>query len=181
MNRHHHVNNPDHEPDGTALAYCARQAEDPLRRLAHLTITGPDLTPAQIDTVMSPLAETVATLPQVAQPLGRILDRSRETHHLAIDAMTATSDPDLAIDTARLHLEALRGSAFETYRHLNAARNEAAHISAKPLSEPKRADRPDRPIALSADLSRHQRLENRHPSGPHGPDPHGPDLRGPAR
>ncbi len=43
-----------------------------------------------------------------------------------MDGMTATTDPDLAVDTARLHLDRLRGPAVQAYRHLDAARNEAA-------------------------------------------------------
>lgn len=113
----------DNRP-GAELSDCAGQAEDAVRRLTHLTLNRPSLTPAEVDTVLSHLAEAVAALPQIAAQLGDILDRSRDTHQLAMDAMTATTD------TARLHLDELRGPAVQTYRHLNAARNEAAHISA---------------------------------------------------
>lgn len=104
-----------------------------MRELAHLTVRSPELTPADVDTVLSHLAETIAALPQVAGQLGGILDRSRQTHLLAMDGMTGTTDPDLAIDTARHHLDQTRHPAVETYRHLNAARNEVAHISATDL------------------------------------------------
>lgn len=111
---------------------CARVAEDAIRRLAHLTIGRPSMTPADLDTVLAHLAETIAAVPQVATQLSRILDRSRDTHRLAMDGMTATTDPDLAVDTARLHLDAVRDPAIATYRHLDSARNEAAHIRASP-------------------------------------------------
>lgn len=126
---HHPPIEPD--PDTNAaddLIACARTAEDAVRRLAHLTLHAPDLAPADVDTVLSHLAETVAALPQVAGQLRVILDRACQIHPLAMDGMTQTTDPDLAIDTARHHLDQSRGPAVETYRHLNAARNEVAHI-----------------------------------------------------
>ncbi|WP_148615810.1 hypothetical protein [Nocardioides rubriscoriae] len=122
--------------DSVGLIDCARHAEDALRQLARLTHPGPrapGLTPAEVDTALSHLAEAIAAVPQVASQLGAILDQSRHTHLLAMDHMTATTDPDLAVDAARCHLDALRSPAVQTYRHLNAARNEAAHICAHPL------------------------------------------------
>lgn len=159
----------DHDP-GAELSRCARQAEDAVRRLAHLSISRPSLTPAEVDTVLSHLAETLAALPQVATQLADILDQTRDTHRLAMDDMTATTDPDLALDTARLHLEELREPAARTYQRLNAARNEVAHISATPL--------PDHLYTVEAPEpgDRHRRREHRQP-----PPAAGPALRGPAR
>ena len=125
----HHLDSSD---PGTEMAQCAAQADDAIRRLARLTVNQPALTPADIDTILGHLADSVAALPQIATQLAQILERSGETHRLSMDLMTATARPELAIDTARLHLEALRRPARETYRHLNAARNETAHISATP-------------------------------------------------
>lgn len=105
-----------------------RMAEDALRRLAHLTIGRPSMIPADLDTVLAHLA----AVPQVATQLGRIRDRSREAYRLSMGGMTATTDPDLAVDTAWLHLVAVRDSALETNRHLNSAGNEVAHINASP-------------------------------------------------
>lgn len=45
-----------------------------------------------------------------------------------MDAMTAESDPAMAIGVARLHLEEARGLAVDLHKHLNAARNATAHI-----------------------------------------------------
>lgn len=167
----------DHRPtaswDDTAanVIDCARQAEDAIRRLVHLTLQAPALTPAQVDAVLSHLVETIATLLQVTGQLGTILDRTRQTHLLAMDGMTHTTDPDLAIDTARHHLDQARHPAVETYRHLNAARNEAAHISVVPnlLDQSPTED-------LTVHERRH-RPEDRQPptSGPmHSPGAGGP-------
>lgn len=163
---------PDQRPDngpGVKLGDCARQAEDAVRRLAHLTLERPSLTPAEIDTVLAHLAETVAALPQVSAQLGDILDRTRHTHQLAMDGMTATADPDVAVETARLHLDELSGPAVQTYRHLNAARDGTAHISATPLED-------DFAAPQSEIRDRHRRHEARQP-----PPPGGPARLGPAR
>lgn len=45
-----------------------------------------------------------------------------------MDAMTAESDPAMAIGVARLHLEEARGLAVDLHKHLNAARNATAHV-----------------------------------------------------
>ena len=171
---------PDHSPDtrphpgpGVELEGCARQAEDAVRRLAHLSISRPSLTPAEIDTILGHLGETLAALPQVAAQLGDILDQARETYLLAVDGATTTTNPDLAvdmaIDTARLHLDELRGPAVLTYRHLNAARNETAHISATPL------DNYAAPYRDTHD--RHRRHQDHQPPPAAGPIRH----PGPAR
>lgn len=88
--------------------------------------------------------------------------------------MTATTDPDIAIDIALLNLDHFRRPVVDAYRHLEAARNEVAHISATPGS----------PGADVADASppphhgvRHQPPEDRPPPS-RGP---GVSRRGPAR
>jgi len=127
---HDHENTSTHVID--EITDSARVAEDAVHQLARLTIGRPSMTPADLDTVHAHLAETIAAVPQVATQLSSILDSSRDTHLLAMDGMTATTNPDLAVDTARLHLDAVRDPAVATYRHLNSARNEAAHIKADP-------------------------------------------------
>jgi hypothetical protein len=158
---------------GADVLDCARQAQDAVRRLAHLTLRAPSLTPAEVDTVLSHLAETVAALPQIAGQLASILDRSRETHLLAMDSMTPTTDPDLAIDTARLHLDDTRGPAVATYRHLNAARNQVAHISATAITDTDTED---------VDRGPHPSPIPRRPEGRQPPSPgRNRGMRGPAR
>ncbi len=167
---HQPMRSPDGDSRGVELSDCARQAENAVRRLAHLTI-GPSLTPAEVDDVLGHLAETVAALPQVAAQLGGILDRSRDTHLLVMDGMTTTTDPDLAIDTARLHLDELRGPALQTYRQLNTARNEVAHISATALDYD--LDTPDINSRPGAGV-RQPRPEDRQSPPVSGPGPSGP-------
>lgn len=152
---------------------CARVAEDAIRRLAHLTIGRPSMTPADLDTVLAHLAETLAAVPQVANQLGRILGRSGDAH--LMDGMTTTTDPDLAVDTARRHLDAVRDSAIATHRHVNSARNEVAHISASP-----RADATDSWLIAEAmpapEVAGSRRHEDRK-----SPSSSGPSRQGPAR
>lgn len=48
---------------------------------------------------------------------------------LEMDGLTEIEDPDLAIDSAQLHLDAVREPALSLYRVLDAAHNETAHIA----------------------------------------------------
>lgn len=157
---------------GVELADCARRAEDAVRRLAHLTMNGPDLTPAGIELVLAHLAETVATLPQVATQIARILERCSETHELSMDEMGAGTSASLAIRVARSCLEAMRDPAVEAYRRLNTARNQITHIRATPYDDIAKTGWTAGP---TADPVRPQRHENR------PPPPGGPGRRGPAR
>jgi hypothetical protein len=114
---------------------CAREAENAIRRLARITIDRPSLTPADIDLVIAHLAEAVAALPQAATQLADMLHRAQHDWHLTMDAMSDTRDPSIAIDTARLYLDAIRRPAIEVYRHLDAAHQETAHVCAIDPSE----------------------------------------------
>lgn len=168
---------PDHDPDeptvqrpGPEVIDCARAAEHAVRRLAHLTIHQPTLTPADVDSVLAHLAETVAALPQVAVQLAEILDRSRDTHLLSMDDMSSTVDPDIGIDTARLHLDATREPALALYRVIDATRNQTAHIRIDLSCDPH--DEHTTPASTPS----YRRAEER--DAHHRP---GPDRRGPAR
>lgn len=116
-------------PGGNDIIDCARQAEDALRRLARITIQRPSMTPADIDVVLAQLAEAVAALPQAATQLSDMLGHAQDDFDLSMDTLTDADDPAIAIDTARLHLDAIREPAVEVYRRLNAAHQETAHIS----------------------------------------------------
>lgn len=166
----HDLDEPTEQWPGAEVIDCARAAEHAVRRLARLTINQPTMTPSDVDTVLAHLAETVAPLPQVAAQLAEILDRSRGTHLLSMDGMSSTTDPDIGIDAARLHLDAIREPAVALYRGLDAARNETAHISFAP-----RRDLGDEHAAPASTPSYH-RTEERDTH--HRP---GPDRRGPAR
>lgn len=78
---------------------CARQAEEATRRLARITIDRPSLTPAEIDVVIASLAGAVAALPRAVTQLGDMLQNAASGWHLAMDSMSGTSDPSIAIDT----------------------------------------------------------------------------------
>ncbi len=157
---------PTDEP-GATLAKSAADADNAVIRLAHQLASNPTATPADVDVVLAHLANTVATLPQVAQRLALVLDRSQSTWELSMDEMTSTTDPDVAVDTARAHLDALDQPLRETYRHLNAARNDAAHIRANPPEDY------DQPTTRSRPRPRPEER-----GAPHSPAP-GP--RGPYR
>jgi ABC-type transporter Mla subunit MlaD len=152
---------PEHDAVDELVAY-ADQAEDAIRQLARLTLHAPTLMPADVDRILGHLGETVAALPQVATQLSQNLERTRDRYDLAMDGMTATTDPELAIDTARLHLDEARHPALATYRHLNAARTEVAHISATPIN--------DVAVIHPSPVPRHS--EDRQP--PTRPQRHGP-------
>lgn len=113
------------------LIGVTRDADHAIRRLTRLTIARPSMTPADVAVALAHLADAVAAIPQVAAQLSDILDRSRHTHLLVMDDMTETVDPELALDTARLHLDAVRDPAVDLYRRLDAAHNETAHISSE--------------------------------------------------
>jgi hypothetical protein len=130
--------------DDDVLA-CALQAEDAIRRLARITIDRPSLTPADIDTVVASLAEAVAALPQAATQLADMLRDARKDWQLTMDSMSDTRDPTIAIDTARLHLDAIRRPAVEIYRHLDAAHQDTAHIAIDHRIE-FRASEPTQPV-----------------------------------
>ncbi len=119
------------DPAGEAAEVLdrARAAENAIQQLCRATLTRPSMTPAEVDVVLAHLAAAAAALPQVASQLGDILEQSKHDHVLEMDAMTETEDPDLAIDTARLHLGEISKHAIGLYRLLDAAHQETAHIA----------------------------------------------------
>lgn len=115
--------------EATEVISCARAAENAIQQLCRATLSRPSMTPAEVDTVLAYLAAATAALPQVANQLGDILEQARDEHLLQMDSLTETEDPDLAIGTARLLLDAVREPALGLFRTLDAARNETAHIA----------------------------------------------------
>jgi len=158
---------PTKQDPGAEVTGGARAAEDAIHRLARLTVDRPSMTPADIDVVLAHLAAAVAALPQVAAQLGDILDQAKDDYRLAMDSMTTPVDPAIAIDTARLHLDAVREPAIDLYRRLDAAHNETAHISATPHDDELHESQPPAPGA------RHRRPEDhqRPGAGDHRPGP----------
>lgn len=124
-----------HDDDNTAAEQTgdvigsARAAEHAMEQLCRATIGQPSMTSAEIDVVLAHLAATAAALPQSVRQLGDILALARKYHSLEMDGLTESEDPDLAIDTAQFHLEAVRELALSLHRVLDAAHNETAHIA----------------------------------------------------
>lgn len=131
------------------------------------------MTPAEVDLVLAHLAAAAAALPQAARQLGDILEQAKTNYVLEMDTLTDTLDSDLAVDTARLHLDATREPALGLHRLLDAAHNETAHIAAtEPLDERIENDAQDI-------TSRIHRPEDRPP--PTAAVETGPSLRGLSR
>ena len=122
----------DHEdpvdPVSQAIS-SARATEQAIQQLCRTTLTRPSMAPAEVDIVLAHLADAAAALPQAASQLGDILAQAKEDRVLEMDNLTEIEDPDVAIDTARVHLDGVRDAALDVYRLLNAARNETAHIA----------------------------------------------------
>lgn len=118
----------------------ARAAAESLQQLCRATLSRPSMTPAEVDVVLGHLVAALAALPQAARQLGDILEQA--THHLVLemDTLTETTDPALAIQTARSYLDALGEPAHDMLRQLDAARNETAHISADPTPQDAKSD-----------------------------------------
>lgn len=106
----------------------AQTAEGAVQDLCRVTLSRPALTPAEAADVLGHLAAAVAALPQASAQLAEILDQAKSDQVLGTDSMSDTSDPTLAVDAARLHLEEAREAAVVLYRLLDAAHQQAAHL-----------------------------------------------------
>ena len=124
------MNDHDDPVDPVSQAISsARATEQAIQQLCRTTLTRPSMAPAEVDIVLAHLADAATALPQAASQLGDILAQSKEDRVLEMDNLTEIEDPDVAIDTARVHLDGVRDAALDVYRLLNAARNETAHIA----------------------------------------------------
>jgi len=112
------------------VAEVARAVEDAIRQLARMTVDRSSMTPADVDVVLVSLASGIAALRQATAQLSDILDQARNDYVLSTDDLTESTDPDFTLDTARLHLDAVRQPAVEIYRHLDAAHQQTARLSA---------------------------------------------------
>lgn len=117
----------------------ARAAQDAVHQLCRAALARSSMTPAEVDIVLAHLSAAVAALPQTARQLGDILEQATHQQVLDVDTITATQDPDRAVETVRLHLDAIREAALDLHRHLDAAHNET-HTSPSPTAP--RASRP---------------------------------------
>lgn len=161
------MNDHDDSADPVSQAIrSARAAEQAIQQLCRTTLTRASMAPAEVDIVLSHLADAAAALPQAASQLGDILVQAKEDRVLEMDNLTEIEDPDVAIDTARVHLDGVRDAALDVYRLLNAARNETAHIevAGRPMEETD---------DIMQDTPKVSRSENRQPPtvGGGGPGP----------
>jgi hypothetical protein len=136
---------------------CAREAEDAIRRLARITIDRPTLAPADIDLVIAHRGGRRGS-PSATQ-LADMLHRAQHDWHLTMDTMSDTHNHSIAIDTARLHLVAIRRAAVEIYHHLDVAHQETAHVCATDPLE----------LQTSESTRRSTRPEHRQPPPNGGP------------
>ncbi|MDQ2788981.1 MAG: hypothetical protein M3Y73_04435, partial [Actinomycetota bacterium] len=114
----------------------ARATERAIQHLCRTTITRPSMTPAEVDMVLAHLADAAAAFAQAARQLGGILTQATQDSELAMDSLTETEDPDLAIDAALAYLNGVGEAALGLYRLLDAAHNETAHIGvADPIAK----------------------------------------------
>ena len=79
--------------------------------------------------LLADLAAATAVFPQDATQLGDILNRAKHDFRLEMDSVAPGEDPARVVETARLHLGAIRGPALDLYRLLDAAHNDTAHIA----------------------------------------------------
>jgi len=111
------------EATGHAKAAC-----DHIYGLNRATMWERDQTPADTSTQLADLAALAAALPQACSQLSTLLEQARQTQILSIDSSSAESDPAMAIDVARLHLDEARGYAVDLHKFLDAAHQATAHI-----------------------------------------------------
>lgn len=143
---------------------CARAVEIAIRELCLATTSRPRMRPSDVSALLADLAAATAVFPQVAIQLGDILNRAKHDFRLEMDTMAPGEDPARAVETARLHLGAIRGPALDLYRLLDAAHNETAHIAS--TVRPVQRHRAD-----PRDSSSRPRPEDRPPPGSTGPGP----------
>lgn len=135
----------------------ARAAENAIQQLCRATLARPGMTPADVDIVAAHLTAVAAVLPQATRQIGDILAQINNDYVLQMDNLAETADPDLAIETARLHLDAAREPALDLYRLLDAAHQETAHIAVTDQLP----NQPGDPLQTFASLAR--RPEDRQP------------------
>ena len=111
------------EADGHATA-----AREHLYGFNRASMWARDQIPAQTSDQLAEFADLAAALPQACSQLSSTLEQTLANQVLSMDAMTDESDPSMAIDLARLHLEEARRLAVDLHKQLNAARNATAHI-----------------------------------------------------
>lgn len=91
--------------------------------------------PAETSDQLAEFADLAAALPQAFSQLSSTLAQASADQVLSMDAMPDESDPSMAIDLARVHLEEARILAVDLHKQLNAARNATSHIISQGIDD----------------------------------------------
>lgn len=106
----------------------AQAARENVYGFNRATMWEQDQIPSETSDQLAEFADLAAALPQVFSQLSSALEQAQVHQVLSMDTMADESDPAMAIGVARLHLEEARGLAVDLHKHLDAARDAAAHI-----------------------------------------------------
>ena len=106
----------------------AGTAYEAVRDLNRATLWPPEMTPADIDDVLSSLCAMSAALPQAFAHLSRILEKVLTEELLVMDEMTDVRDPVVAVRGAQHDLEEARELAVDLHKLLDRAHNMTAHV-----------------------------------------------------
>ena len=110
-----------HDNEELAATGHAKAAREHIYGLNRATIWERDQIPAETADQLADLAALAAALPQAFSQLSTLLEQARDYQVLSMDAASAESDPAMAIDVARLHLDEARGYAVDLHKLLDAA------------------------------------------------------------
>jgi len=116
------------ENNDLAATGHAKAAREHIYGLNRATMGERDQTPSETANQLADLAALAAALPQACSQLATLLEQARDHQVLRMDAASAESDPAMAIDVARLHLEEARRYAVDLHKLLDAAHQATAHI-----------------------------------------------------
>ena len=117
---------------------AASTAAEAIRYLNHATLfreRGALKYPADVDAVIRDLGVVAQRMPQLLDQLGLRLEAEAEAGHLEVTYGKFAGKPELAVDVARMSLEAVAGRFRESERSLNAAHQITAAIASTTISE----------------------------------------------
>ncbi len=132
--------NDQHEASGYATA-----AREHVYGFNRASMWVRDQIPAETSDQLAEFADLAAALPQAFSQLSSTLEQASADQVLSMDAMTDESDPSMAIDLARLHLDEARSLAVDLHKQLNAARNATAHIISQGINDGRESTPWDQP------------------------------------
>lgn len=120
----------DHSATGHARAACEQ-----VHHFNRLTLWEGDQTPADSADQLAEFAALSAALPQSFSQISTHLEQAMATQVLAMDAMTAETDPAMALETARLLLEEARTLAVDLHKMLDGAHQATAHVMSEGIDD----------------------------------------------